>query len=196
MWLAMQVTAGCDLASSVDSTDSDSYMRQQCSQGYYGPVCSLCLKRTSTQLKPYGRTGTLQCQPCRSAAALPAASAWSGIEMANGKPHMLVTCTPCCCYRCLAQVLGLLLDHTMQAPSALLQPNFQGVNSISAFLGYIQASRLVTTYAICSSLPAFKLLLSWPCMQASRDHCLYIHCQYSAGAVLADVHHPCDPKGE
>ena len=78
----MQVTAGCDLASSVDSTDADSYMRQQCSQGYYGAVCSLCLKHSSN-LKPYGRTGTLQCQPCRSAAALPAASALSGIEMAT-----------------------------------------------------------------------------------------------------------------
>ena len=37
-------------------------MRQLCAQGYYGPVCSLCISSGDVT---YGRVGGLQCQPCR-----------------------------------------------------------------------------------------------------------------------------------
>ena len=109
-WLAMQITAGCDLASSMDSSDPESYMRQQCSQGYYGPVCSLCVKHSSTQLKPYGRTGTLQCQPCRSAVALPAASALVGIETAT-PTHIDNVYTMVLLVICPAQAFDVWLAH-------------------------------------------------------------------------------------
>ena len=45
-------------------------MRQQCNTGYYGPVCSLCVKDDS---RHYGRTGNLACKPCKDKAAIVAA---------------------------------------------------------------------------------------------------------------------------
>ncbi|DBA73772.1 TPA: hypothetical protein ACH3X2_009743 [Trebouxia sp. C0005] len=59
--------AGCDLTSPLSSSDSASYLRQLCSDGYYGPVCSLCVK---TDDKRYGRAGPLQCQECKSTAVI------------------------------------------------------------------------------------------------------------------------------
>ena len=38
-------------------------MRQLCTSGYFGPVCSLCV---TTGSQTYGRVGTLLCKPCRS----------------------------------------------------------------------------------------------------------------------------------
>ena len=54
----------CSLDSAVDSTDQLSYMRQQCTPGYYGPLCALCLKQDSND-HAYGRTSTWSCQRCR-----------------------------------------------------------------------------------------------------------------------------------
>lgn len=51
----------------MNSTDPSSYMAQQCSPGYHGPLCSLC---TTDGPRRYGRTGTLQCQPCRPSALI------------------------------------------------------------------------------------------------------------------------------
>jgi len=66
----------CLLDVPVSSTDLISYMAQQCSTGYYGPVCSLCV---TSPPQRYGRTGTLQCQPCRSTAAIVCAYIGSGV---------------------------------------------------------------------------------------------------------------------
>ena len=52
----------CSLDDSWISSDPNSYMRQLCTPGYYGPVCSLCI---TTGNVTYGRVGTLQCKPCR-----------------------------------------------------------------------------------------------------------------------------------
>ena len=54
----------CSLQSPVDSTDAQSYMRQQCSPGYYGPLCAMCLKH-SDDSNSYGQTSTWSCQRCR-----------------------------------------------------------------------------------------------------------------------------------
>ncbi|DBA86799.1 TPA: hypothetical protein ACH3X2_005382 [Trebouxia sp. C0005] len=53
----------CDLSKAVLSTKPNSYMVKQCSKGYYGPLCSLCIRNDITQ---YGRTSSLSCQPCRN----------------------------------------------------------------------------------------------------------------------------------
>ena len=63
--LGMQVTPAqpeCILDDPWTSSNPDSYMRQLCAPGYYGPVCSLCV--TSGNVT-YGRVGALQCKPCR-----------------------------------------------------------------------------------------------------------------------------------
>ena len=52
----------CSLDDSWISSDPNSYMRQLCTPGYYGPVCSLCI---TTGNVTYGRVGTLECKPCR-----------------------------------------------------------------------------------------------------------------------------------
>ena len=57
----------CNLHETWSSCEPNSYMRQLCAQGYYGPVCSLCV--TSGDQR-YGRVGSLQCKPCRSTAAI------------------------------------------------------------------------------------------------------------------------------
>ncbi len=68
----------CQLAVPINSTDLNSYMAQQCSEGYYGPVCSLCVTGPPHR---YGRTGTLQCQLCRSHVAILCAHIGSGIAV-------------------------------------------------------------------------------------------------------------------
>lgn len=45
-------------------------MRQLCTEGYYGPVCSLCVRDGNIS---YGRTGTLQCKQCRPTGVIIAA---------------------------------------------------------------------------------------------------------------------------
>lgn len=67
MQVSLPEEAGCDLTSPLSSSDSASYLRQLCSDGYYGPVCSLCVK---TDDKRYGRAGPLQCQECKSTAVI------------------------------------------------------------------------------------------------------------------------------
>ena len=52
----------CTLDDPWTSSDPDSYMRQLCAPGYYGPVCSLCISSGDVT---YGRVGALQCQACR-----------------------------------------------------------------------------------------------------------------------------------
>lgn len=47
----------------MDSQDATSYMRKQCADGHYGPLCSLCIRDGP---EPYGRTGTWACQKCKS----------------------------------------------------------------------------------------------------------------------------------
>ena len=54
----------CQLDVPMNSTDRSAYMAQQCSPGYYGPVCSLCVTEGPQR---YGRSGVVQCQACRSA---------------------------------------------------------------------------------------------------------------------------------
>ena len=54
--------ADCNLAAPMHTTDAKSYMVQQCQPGYYGPLCSMCLKDHSP---PYGRSGAWNCKPCR-----------------------------------------------------------------------------------------------------------------------------------
>ena len=61
----LQAQVSCDLMAGMDSTDSNAYMVKQCSEGYYGPVCSMCLKVWGPNATRYGRTGTTQCQQCR-----------------------------------------------------------------------------------------------------------------------------------
>ena len=69
--ICMQISspeeAGCDLTLPLNSSDPASYLRQLCSDGYYGPLCSLCVK---TDNKRYGRAGPLQCQECKSNAVI------------------------------------------------------------------------------------------------------------------------------
>ena len=55
-------SASCSLSESWHSSDPNSYMRQLCTEGYYGPVCSLCANSGNVS---YGRTGQLQCKQCR-----------------------------------------------------------------------------------------------------------------------------------
>lgn len=61
----MQETAAqpeCTVDDPWTSSSPESYMRQLCAPGYYGPVCSLCISSGDVT---YGRVGGLQCQPCR-----------------------------------------------------------------------------------------------------------------------------------
>lgn len=44
-------------------------MTQLCALGYYGPVCSLCV-RTEQRTSSYGRTGPLKCRACRHPAII------------------------------------------------------------------------------------------------------------------------------
>ena len=46
-----------------DTVDTNSYMLKQCSNGYHGPACSLCIRDGTHS---YGRTGTAKCQQCKS----------------------------------------------------------------------------------------------------------------------------------
>ncbi|DBA86046.1 TPA: hypothetical protein ACH3X1_005573 [Trebouxia sp. C0004] len=72
MLLNCKENAGsCNMTAGMDTSQSGSYMIRECSPGHYGPVCSLCLMH---DLPPghtkYGRTGPLDCKPCRSAVAI------------------------------------------------------------------------------------------------------------------------------
>ncbi len=67
MQISSPEEASCDLTLPLNSSDPASYLRQLCSAGYYGPVCSLCVK---TDDKRYGRAGPLQCQKCKSNAVI------------------------------------------------------------------------------------------------------------------------------
>lgn len=60
----------CSLNDPWTSSDPDSYMRQLCAPGYYGPVCSLCVKAGNAT---YGRVGALECKPCRRTVTIIAA---------------------------------------------------------------------------------------------------------------------------
>ena len=63
----------CLLNGSVNSHDPVNYMTQLCNTGYYGPMCSLCVKDPTLvngHNVTYGRTGPLQCQSCRSSALI------------------------------------------------------------------------------------------------------------------------------
>ena len=53
----------CNLNTAVDSQDKTSYMRKQCAEGHYGPLCSQCIRDGP---EPYGRTSTWACQKCKS----------------------------------------------------------------------------------------------------------------------------------
>lgn len=67
MQVSLPQEADCDLTLPLNSSEPASYLRQLCSDGYYGPVCSLCVK---TDNKQYGRAGPLQCQECKSNAVI------------------------------------------------------------------------------------------------------------------------------
>lgn len=66
----------CSLTDPWDSSDPAAYMRQLCTEGYYGPVCSLCVTSGS---RTYGRVGALQCKPCRHSASIISAYAASAV---------------------------------------------------------------------------------------------------------------------
>ena len=57
----------CTLDTPVKSTEETSYMRKQCTEGYYGPLCAMCIREGP---QPYGRTSTWTCQQCKNAAAI------------------------------------------------------------------------------------------------------------------------------
>ena len=59
----------CALDSAMDSTDAQTYMLQQCSEGYYGPLCSMCLRHDHNGYS-YGRTNIWSCQRCRHKATI------------------------------------------------------------------------------------------------------------------------------
>lgn len=54
-------------AEAVYSTDPLSYSRKSCRVGYFGPLCTLCVRNGTEQ---YGRSGALSCKPCRNKAAI------------------------------------------------------------------------------------------------------------------------------
>ena len=66
MWILQDSPPTCQL-DTADSSDSRSYMHLQCTDGYQGPACSEC-RRHGT--KPFGRTGTLNCNRCRRASLI------------------------------------------------------------------------------------------------------------------------------
>lgn len=57
----------CDTDPGLTNQRASSYGVQQCSKGYYGPLCSLCI---ANQDLHYGRTGSLECKPCKQKAAI------------------------------------------------------------------------------------------------------------------------------
>ena len=61
---ALPAAPTCDLEANVSSSHPSAYMTQLCTPGYYGPVCSLCV-RTEQRNSSYGRTGPLKCRVCR-----------------------------------------------------------------------------------------------------------------------------------
>ena len=66
--IVIQWPGSCNMTTSLVADDPNSYNVMMCSSRYYGPLCSLCLLHNAPPGGPrYGRTGTLNCQPCRSA---------------------------------------------------------------------------------------------------------------------------------
>ncbi len=66
MGMSMQSAGFCNMTAGMDTSQSESYMVRQCSTGHYGPVCSLCqMYDLPSGRTKYGRTGTLECKPCR-----------------------------------------------------------------------------------------------------------------------------------
>ena len=64
----LQVTGRtCDVSHGLTHMAAASCGVQQCSPGYYGPLCSLCI---ANQDLHYGRTGNLECKPCRHKGAI------------------------------------------------------------------------------------------------------------------------------
>ena len=60
----MQDPPPCNLTASMETVDANSsYMLKQCSNGYHGPACSLCIRNSTHS---FGRTGTAKCQQCKS----------------------------------------------------------------------------------------------------------------------------------
>ena len=72
----MEAWPGCNWLAPMNSTDQNCYMRMQCSDEYYGPACSLCLRNSTHS---YGRTFGLNCQSCRDAALIVLAYAGSTV---------------------------------------------------------------------------------------------------------------------
>lgn len=69
-------SADCTLEADVNSQLASSYMRKQCSPGYYGPLCSMCIKE---EPQTYGRTSTWGCQRCKRAIVIIAAFVTSNL---------------------------------------------------------------------------------------------------------------------
>lgn len=53
--------AACSLSGQETSTE-DGFMQMQCSDGYTGPACSLCVRNSTHS---FGRTGALKCNACQ-----------------------------------------------------------------------------------------------------------------------------------
>lgn len=51
-----------DVSSSESRATADQFMQAQCSDGYYGPACSLCVRNSTHS---FGRTGPVKCHVCR-----------------------------------------------------------------------------------------------------------------------------------
>ena len=60
----------CNVQPGLTQGDVTSYGVLQCSKGYHGPLCSLCLFNKDLQ---YGRIGRLECKTCRRKAAIASA---------------------------------------------------------------------------------------------------------------------------
>ena len=69
--VTVQEPSLCNMTTSLAADDPNAYMFKMCSQGYYGPLCSLCLLHNAPPgQQPYGRAGPLECKPCRCASQL------------------------------------------------------------------------------------------------------------------------------
>lgn len=63
----------CLLNWSVHSYNTSAYMQQLCKPGYWGPMCSLCVKdpiMVDGHNVTFGRNGPLKCRICRSSAVI------------------------------------------------------------------------------------------------------------------------------
>ena len=62
-WL-QELSQSCTLAAVQTGASNNSYLQMQCSQGYTGPACSVCLRN---ETHSYGRTSKLGCKRCKPA---------------------------------------------------------------------------------------------------------------------------------